>query len=75
MKKLSENKFLYFIVMFITTSIVAMIIWPLFDFLVSKFITNSQFTYTIFDHIVKPTIFGAIFAAIDTIIISKKSEK
>ena len=64
MKKIKDNKWLYTICFAIATSIMGIILYPLFDYLLCKFITNSQFVYSIHQHIVQPILFGIIISVI-----------
>lgn len=56
----------------IAVSLAGIILYPLFDFLLCKFITNSEFTYSIFNHIIEPIIFGVVFGMVVWIFDKKK---
>lgn len=64
MKKIKENKWLYTLVFAIATSIMGIILYPLFDYLLCKFITNSEFIYSVHQHIFQPILFGFIIAIV-----------
>lgn len=75
MKKISENKLLYALCFAIATSIMGMILYPLFDYLLCKFITHSQFTYSVHQHIIEPIIFGFIVAIVLELPFLNKKDK
>lgn len=75
MKKIDENIILYILVQFIVMTVAAMIIWPLFDILYDKVITNSTFHYSVTNHIIRPIIFGAIIAVIQGILKKRNDKK
>lgn len=60
MKKIKENRWLYTLCFAIATSIMGIILYPLFDYLLCKYITNSQFVYSAYQYIVQPILFGFI---------------
>lgn len=64
MNKLKKNKILYIIVFGLTVSISGFLIYPLLDFIICKFFTHSDFTYTVQEYIIKPLEFGMIFSVI-----------
>ena len=70
--KIEKKSPLYLVLVIITTILAAMIIFPLLDFLWSKFITRSEFNYSIMKHIIDPIIFGCIFGLITWIIDRRK---
>ena len=57
------NYYLYFVVMACFLSLVPNINpdYPLFDFILCKFITHSDFIYSIHSHIIQPILFALIF--------------
>ena len=72
MKNLNENRGLFIFAYGISTAIMGMVIYPLFDFLLCKFITNSTFKYTVADHVIEPITFGFIFALVYSFVVIKK---
>ena len=46
------------------TAIAGLILYPLFDVILCKFITNSEFVYSVHEHIIQPIIFGTIIGLI-----------
>lgn len=64
MKKIEKGSKNYFILLILSTVLCGIIIFPLLDFIICKFITNSQFTYSINNHIIKPTVSAFLFGSI-----------
>ena len=62
MRKIKENKWLYTLTFAIATSIMGIILYPLFDYLLCEFITKSKFVYSIHQHVFQPILFGFIIA-------------
>ncbi|MBR2989543.1 hypothetical protein IKF40_01240 [Candidatus Saccharibacteria bacterium] len=56
LKKIQSHKVLLCLFSIIISSLVAIIIWPLLDFLYASFITHTAFIYSPFDHILMPVI-------------------
>lgn len=75
MKKIEENLALYMLVQFLSMTIAALIIWPLFDMFFDNMITNSTFHYSVGEHIIGPIIFGAIMAIIEGILKVRRDKK
>ena len=73
MKKLENNKGLFTLVMILTTTAMAMIIYPLFDLILSN-ITKEKFEYSITDHIVSPIVFGVTFGIVYSILYLRKKK-
>ena len=74
MKKIENNKWLYTLFLAITTSIFGMILYPLFDYLLAKFITHSTFVYSVEQHIISPIIFGFVVSIVLYFINNKKDK-
>ena len=47
-----------------TTAIMGIITYPLFDFILNKFFTKEEFTYSIQQHLISPIIFGIILSIV-----------
>ena len=75
MKKVYENRGIFVLVYGFITSILGFITYPLLDLFVCKFMTNSTFKYEISDHIIKPLIFGFVFALVYSYGMVKKKGK
>lgn len=61
----SENKNIkYLIVQTIAIIIAGICLYPLFDLILCKFITYSEFIYSPQEHIVNPIIFGCIMGTV-----------
>ena len=72
MKKIKENRVLYIIVNGMATGLAGVIIWPLLDLILCKFITRSPFIYSVHEHIIQPIIFGFIVSLIIDITFRRK---
>lgn len=59
MKKIKEkNKYIFaYGISFVLAGIV---LYPLLDVILCKFITHSEFVYSFYEHVVKPVSFGII---------------
>lgn len=75
MKKIEENLALFMLVQFLSMTIAALIIWPLFDMFFDHFITNSTFHYSVGEHVIGPIIFGVIMAIIEGILKVRRDKK
>ena len=72
-EKVKNNKGLKILFNAIGTAIAGIILWPLFDLILCKWITKTQFVYSVHEHILQPIIFGVIVSFIvDIFFISKK---
>ena len=74
MKNLLENKWIRLILYIVFSTILAMIIFPLLDFVLSLF-TKSAFVYSFNSHIRDPIIFGIVLGVIELLIHSRKDSK
>ena len=72
LKKMEENKLVYFLITTLVVFICAIIIWPILDFLLYTYITKSEFVYSIHNHILQPLIFSVIYATISTLFFKKQ---
>lgn len=72
MKDIEKGTIKYMLIESITISIFGIILYPLFDFILCKFFTNSTFTYSIFDHIISPIMFGFIIGIFSWLFDRKK---
>ena len=61
MKKIERGTTEYLIVLIIAVSLCGMILYPLFDLVYYKVITNSEFVYSFHRYIIQPIIFACIF--------------
>ena len=60
MKTIQKGSIKYLIISTIAIMIAGIIIYPLFDLLYTKFITHSEFIYSVKEHIIKPIEIGFI---------------
>lgn len=61
MKKIERGTTKYLIVLIIAVSLCGMILYPLFDLILCKFITNSVFEYSVHKHVIQPILFAFIY--------------
>ena len=61
MKNIERKTIKYLVVLIIVVSLCGIILYPLFDLILCKFITNSKFIYSVHNHFVQPILFGCIF--------------
>lgn len=61
MKKIDKGTIKYLVILIIATAICGMILYPLFDLIYYKYITNSEFVYSFHKHIIQPIIFAIIY--------------
>ena len=73
MGKNDKNSIKYLILEIVSISVAGIILWPLLDLLYHNIITHSPFTYSVFDHIVEPIIFGCIAGLVFWLFSKKKS--
>ena len=74
MKNEEKESIKHLIMLIIWIIIFGLILYPIFDLIYCKFITNSRFVYSVNDHIIKPIIIGVI-AGIVFFIVDKKKNK
>lgn len=60
MKKLDSKSKEYAVIFGITIAVSGIVLYPLFDIVLCKFITNSEFIYSAHEHIIQPVLFGMI---------------
>ena len=58
MKKIKKGSKEQLILLIVTISIMGIILYPIFDLILAKCITNSKFVYSVHNHIIQPIIFG-----------------
>ena len=64
MKNIERGSIKYLFALIITVAICGMILYPIFDLLLCKFITNSNFEYSIHQHIIQPVIFAIVYGIV-----------
>ena len=68
MKNIEKGSIKYLILLSISVAVFGIILYPIFDLILCKFITHSEFVYSIHSHIIQPVIFAIIFGLISWII-------
>lgn len=61
MKNIERGTTKYLAILIITVAICGIVLYPLFDLVYYKVITNSEFVYSIYRHIIQPIIFACFF--------------
>ena len=72
MKNIEKGSIKHLILLILLTSILGIILYPLFDWLVSLIFTHSEFIYSTTYHIFEPIMFGTTLGVILWIIEKKK---
>ena len=61
MKNFERGTIKYLIVLILAVAICGMILYPLFDLILCKFITKSVFEYSVHKYIIQPSLFAFIY--------------
>ena len=72
MKNIERGTIKYLIILIVATAVCSMILYPLFDFIICKFITNSEFVYSFHAYIIQPILFACIFGTTFWLVDKKK---
>ena len=72
MKNIERGSIKHLVTQIVSLIIAAMIIYPLFDFIWCKLINHTTFSYSVFDHIIEPIIFGVICGTVMWILEKRK---
>lgn len=78
MNNIERGSFKFLIILTIATITIGLVIYPLLDYLYYTFITNSEFTYLVQKHIIKPIFMGIFISLgvwIGEKILSNKKDK
>ena len=72
LKNIERGSIKHLLLLILSYTITAIIVFPLFDLILFKFITHTSFEYTVYEYIIKPLIFGIILGTIMWVIDNKK---
>ena len=61
MKNIERGTIKYLVILIIAVAVCGMILYPLFDLIYYKLITNSEFVYSFHKHVIEPIIFAFIY--------------
>ena len=61
MKNIERGSKKYLVFLIVAVAICGMVLYPLFDLILCKFITNSNFDYSIHKHVIQPILFAFIY--------------
>ena len=68
MNNIEKGSIKYLLILITTIALFGIILYPLFDLILCKFITYSDFVYSVHDHIIQPVLFAVIIGLISWII-------
>jgi len=54
----------HLIILIVAIAISGMILYPIFDYVLCSYITNSDFVYSTHEYIVQPILYGAILGTV-----------
>ncbi len=74
MSKVKKGSIKHLILQILSIAIAGMILWPLFDLIVCKIFTHTEFVYSVPEHVVEPITFGCILGIVFWVL-DKKSKK
>ena len=72
MKNIERGSKKYLIFLIVSVAICGIILYPLFDLIFCKFITNSDFNYSVIRHVIDPVVFAFIYGITIWILDKKK---
>ena len=61
MKNIKRGTIKHLVVLIISVALCGIVLYPLFDLVLCKFITHSNFVYSIHSHLIQPILFGIVF--------------
>ena len=61
MKKIGRGTIKYLIILILAIAVSGMILYPLFDLILCKYITKSIFEYSVHKHVIEPILFAFIY--------------
>ena len=72
MKKIERGTIKYLIALIIAVAIFGMLLYPLFDFILCKFIKHSNFGYSVHQHIIQPILFAFVYGVVYWLVDKKR---
>ena len=60
MKNIEKGSIQHLIIMIVMISVMGIILYPIFDYILYMFITKSNFVYSVHQYIIQPITFGCI---------------
>ena len=72
MKNIERGTIKYLVVLIIAVAVCGIVLYPLFDLVLCKFITNSEFTYSVHSYVIQPILSGCICGTILWLIDKKR---
>lgn len=75
MKNIERGSLKYLFILIISVAVCGVILYPLFDLILCKFITHSDFIYSIHSHIIQPVLFAFIFGTTFWVVDKNRKDK
>lgn len=75
MKNIERGSVKHLILLIIAIAVFGMILYPIFDLIYCKFITNSEFIYTFHKYIVQPILFACISGTVLWVVEKDRKDK
>jgi len=75
MKNIERGSIKHLILIIIAIAVFGMILYPIFDLVYYRFITNSEFVYTFHKYIIQPILFACISGTVFWIVDKKQKDK
>ena len=75
MKNIERGSIKHLILLIIAIAVFGMILYPIFDLVYYRFITNSEFVYTFHKYIIQPILFACISGTVFWIVDKKQKDK
>ena len=73
MKNVEKGSIQYLIILILAIAVFGMILYPIFDLIYCKFITNSEFAYNFHKYIIQPISFAAISGTVFWVVDKKNN--
>ena len=75
MKNIERGSIKHLVILIVAIAIFGIILYPLFDLILCKFITNSEFVYSFHKYIIQPILFSGILGTTLWVVDKKQEEK
>ncbi|MBQ9314145.1 MAG: hypothetical protein IJ220_03970 [Clostridia bacterium] len=73
MKNIERGSIKHLIILIIAIAVCGMILYPIYDLIFYKFITNSEFVYSFHSYIIRPLLFSLVLGT--TLWVIEKKQK
>lgn len=75
MKNIENGSIRHLVVLIIAIAVFGMILYPIFDLIYCKFITNSKFIYNFHKYIIQPVSFACISGTVFWVVDKNKKNR